>query len=241
MLVVINDKTVTFPSTLADITLRQRIDLHDRHGRDLEKMLESIQKMTDESERTIEMTQWSLERMFRTFAFFAGTTPEAIKESEFVGEVARIYNASLAQIYAEELAIDDTRREFEFKGETWHLAPPELKHGDKMSFGEVIESKQTVKDMLDLGRGRWEAMLRLCVIYLRKKDEPYTEDMLFEGSKRMKLMEELPLDIALHVGFFLKSFLNFYQSILMFSEKAGPKVRATTSGGISSDTAGSTF
>lgn len=218
MQVKLNDKTVTFPSSLSEITLGQRIDLHETHGRLLDQMLESIMKMPDDTEREIELLGFHFERMFRTFAFFAGTTVEAVKESEFINDVAQIYNMGLALIFQEETNMVQ-QHEFLFKDEVWTLAPPHLKHGDKMSFGEVIDSKQIVKDMLDLGRGRWEALQRLCVIYLRKGPEQYQEEFMYDGSERMELMRELPLSIALQVGFFLKNLMNFYLGISTFSEK----------------------
>jgi hypothetical protein len=226
MQVIINDKPITFPSSLSDVTLGQRIDFHKEHGNLLEKMLESIGKIEDQDLKEIELLGFQFERMFRTFAFFAGTSVEAIKESEFIDQVAQIYNTSLAMIFNEEAGMEQ-KNEFEFKGTTWYLHPAELKPGDKMKFGEVIEAKQIVKDMLDLGHGRWEAALRLCAIYLRKKDEEFSEEFLYDDSERMKLMRELPMDIALQVGFFLKNSLSLYQGILMSSKRAGQNHPAT--------------
>lgn len=216
MQIFVNDKQIIFPSQLSDITLGQRIQLQEKHGNDLDKMLESIMKMPDDAEREIELLHWHFEKMFRTFSFFAGTTVEAIKESSFIDEVARIYNLCLAMIFSEENKMEQ-KSEFWWKEQKWILAPPELKYGDRMQFGEVIDSKQTVKDMLDLGKGKWEAMLRLCVIYLRKPDEEYDKEWLYDDSERLAMMRDLPLDIAMQVGFFLRNSLILFQSTLIFS------------------------
>lgn len=209
MRVIINDKEVVFPSSLSEYTLGQRIAFHQEHGVLLDQMLESILKMEDEFQKELEMVNYQLEKMFRTFAFFAGCTLEAVKEDKFIDDISNIYYSCLAVLFDEEKSLE-LQRSFLWKGEQWELAEPELKNGSKMKFGEFIDAKQTVKDMSDLGAGKWEAMLPLCAIYLRKKDEQYKEEFLFEGSERMELMKELPMDMAMQVGFFLNSCLNFY-------------------------------
>lgn len=214
MRVVINDKEVVFPSSLSEYTLGQRIAFHQEHGVLLDQMLESILKMEDEFQKELEMVNYQLEKMFRTFAFFAGCTPEAVKEQKFIDDVSNIYYSCLAVLFDEEKNLE-LQRSFVWKGEQWELAEPELKNGSKMKFGEFIDAKQTVKDMSEMGAGKWEAMLPLCAIYLRKKDEPYKEEFLFEYSERMELMKELPMDMAMQVGFFLISIVNFYMNTSM--------------------------
>jgi len=213
MRILVNDKEVVFPSSLSEYKLGQRIAFHQEHGVLLDKMLESIQAMEDEMQKELEMVNYQLEKMFRTFAFFAGCTLEAVKEDRFIDDVSNIYHSCLAVLFEEEKNMD-LQRSFAWKDEEWVIAAPELKHGDRMKFGEFIDAKQTVKDMADLGMGKWEAMLPLCAIYLRKKDEPYKQEFTYEGSDRMELMKELPMNIAMQVGFFLSSTMNFYINTL---------------------------
>jgi hypothetical protein len=209
MRVILNDKEIVFPSSLSEITLGQRIAFQEQYGNDLDKMQESIMKMEDGADKELEIMEFSMEKMYRTFAFFANTTVEAIKESKFIQKVMNIYYSCLAVLFEEEKNLEP-QYEFLFKGEMWYLAPPLLKHGDPKTFGEVIDSKQIVQDMIKLGKGKWEAMLRLAAIYLRKKDEDYQEEFLYDDSDRLKLMRELPMDIAMQVGFFLSDSMNFY-------------------------------
>ena len=213
MRILVNDKEVVFPSSLSEYKLGQRIAFHQEHGVLLDKMLESIQAMEDEMQKELEMVNYQLEKMFRTFAFFAGCTLEAVKEDKFIDDVSNIYHSCLAVLFEEEKNMD-LQRSFAWKDEEWVIAAPELKHGDRMKFGEFIDAKQTVKDMADLGMGKWEAMLPICAIYLRKKDEPYKQEFTYEGSDRMELMKELPMNIAMQVGFFLSSTMNFYITTL---------------------------
>lgn len=209
MRIVINDKEVVIPSSLSEITLGQRIAFHNEHGRELDQMLDSIQKMKeDDPMRDLELMEFSFEKMFRTFAFFAGTTVEAVKEEKFINDVASIYHACLEQLFNDEQEIE-LQESFFWNDEEWILHTPELKNGSKMKFGEFIDAKQLIKDMVDLGAGKWESMLPICAIYLRRRDEEYKEEFLYEGSERLKLMESLPMNIAVQVGFFLTSTMNF--------------------------------
>lgn len=222
MRILINDKEVVFPSSLSEYTLGQRIAFQQEHGELLDKMLESILAMEDEVEKEMEMMNLHLEKMFRTFAFFAGCTLEAVKDDKFIDDVARIYYACLSVLFEEEKNIE-LQQSFVWKNEEWVIANPELKHGDRMKFGEFIDAKQTIKNMVDLGKDKWEAMLPLCAIYLRKKDEPYSQEFLYEGSDRMEEMKQLPMNIAMQVGFFLNSTVNFYLNTLQSFGNPEPK------------------
>lgn len=227
MKIILNGKQVTIPSSLSEITIGQRIDFHNQHGQLLDQMLESILKMEDEIFRDLELLQWQNEKMYRTFAFFAGTTPEALKESKFIDEIATIYNSSLAVLLEDEQNLE-LQREFVWKGEQWVIAHPELKQGHTMTFGELIDAKQTIQDIVQLGRGKWEYMVRLCAIYLRKKGEPYSEEFLYEDSERLKLMHELPMNIAMQVGFFLSVSINSLTNILKSSGNPGLSQKVDT-------------
>jgi hypothetical protein len=213
--VQVNDAWVTIPSSLSEITLWQRIEFQRQHGNELDEILKSILEMEEGFEKEAELLEYQMEKMFRTFSFFTGTTVEALKESSFINEISSIYYASLAPLFDDEDKVE-LQQEFLWNGEFWHLHGPELKNGDKMKFGELIDSKQIVKQMIDLGAGQWEYALPLCAIYLRKKDEPYQERFLYEGSARQEMMKELPMDIAMNVLFFslvtVNIYLNTFQS-----------------------------
>lgn len=209
MKVSINNNWVTVPSSISEITLKQKIDFQATHGLELDAMLKSILEMPEGIDRELETTQFQFEQMFRTFAFFTNCSVEALKESEFIDKIAAIYFANLAGLNQQEAEMEAVT-EFTWQNEVWVIDHPILKNGDRMTFGEFIDAKQIIQDMAGLGKNRWECLLPLCAIFLRKKDEPYEQSFLYEGSDRLKLMENLPLDIAMQVGFFLKASLNMY-------------------------------
>lgn len=227
MRVQINDKWTVFPSSLREFTLGQRIAFHEQYGRELDAWVERILSMSDDTARELETMEYQIEKCFRTFAFFAGCTPESLKESEFIDDVANIYYSCLVQVFEDEsnITLQDT---YHWNNTTWVLHPPELKHGSKMSFGELIESKQIVKDLIELGAGRWEILQKLCAIYLRQVDEEYDESFLYDNSDRQRLMLELPMDIALSVGFFLRSSMSLFQNTFRSSDRPEQNPPAST-------------
>ena len=237
MRVVINNNEVVIPSSLSEITLGQRIDFHNQYGKELDEMLSSIMEMEEGPDRELEIAQFHFERMFMTFGFFAGVEPDALKESKFIDDVASIYYSSLQVLFEDENNLDPQRL-FNWKGEVWEIAPPSLSQSTKMKFGEVIDSKQIIQDMVDLGAGKWEMMLKLSAIFLRKQGEAYRKEFVYEDSERMRLMRELPMDIAMQVGFFLSGSINFCQNTLMSLENQESKSKEDSLKSISSNTAG---
>ncbi len=218
MKILVNDIPVTIPTTLSEFTLGKRIEFYNEYGRELDDMAKVIIEMEDGIDKELEISQYQFEKMIRTFAFFSNCTPEAIRNSKFLDEIAAIYYTSIELLFEEEKNLE-LSHVFVWNKEFWELHPPELKHGDKMTFGELIDSKQIVKDMMEVGKGKWEYMLPICAIYLRKKDEPYDESFMYEGSERLELMKSLPMNIAMQVGFFLSASMNLYlNSFLSFSQ-----------------------
>lgn len=214
MRVYINNKEVVIPSSLSEITLGQRIEFHQQYGKELDETLHAILKMEPGVHREIEEMEFSIDKMYKTFAFFAGCTLEAVKEEKFVEDITNIYYSCLAVLFDDEKKLE-YQPSFFWNDEEWEIGAPELTNGDKRTFGQFIDAKQIVKDMADLGASKWETMLPLCAIYLRKKGEKYKEEFAWEGSDRRELMKSLPMDKAMQVGFFLSSTMNFSINILM--------------------------
>ena len=208
MQICLNDEWVNIPASTAEITLKQKIDFQAQYGDELDLMAKSISEMKD-LEKELETLQFQFEQMFRTFAFFTNTTVEALKESEFIDKIASIYYSCLSQMNTLD-EIQDLVQTHEWNGEEWVIDHPQLKNGDRITFGEFIDAKQIIQNMLGLSKNRWECLIPLCAIFLRKKDELYDQSFLYEDSERLKLMETVPLSIALHVGFFLSISLSIY-------------------------------
>lgn len=237
MRIILNGEEKNIPSALSEFSLGQRIAFQEKHGNQLDEMAKSINDMPEGPEKELEALEFTFVKMFRSFSFFTGVPVEVLEESEFLDTIANVYYASLQQLFEEELGME-LKQDFVWKGEEWEIAAPQLKHGDRMQFGELIDSKQVVKDMIELGKNRWEYLLPLCAIYLRKKGEAYNKEFLYEGSERLELMNDLPMDIALHVAFFLSTTANIFMSTLQSFSLPELKVAESTARPTSSATAG---
>ena len=163
--------------------------------------------------KELEVLHYGYEKMFRTVAFFLKVDPASLSESNYIDEIARIYYSSAAVLLEQEKEIT-LEKEIIWNDEIWVISAPELAQGSPMTFGEFIDAKQMVSQMVKLGHSQWEYMLPLCAIYLRKKGEAYSKELLYEGSERQQLMRSLPMSIALQVGFFLTGTLNISINIL---------------------------
>lgn len=204
MRIIINDTEKNIPSSLSEMTLGERIGFHNTHGRELEQMAISIIAMEEGPLKEIEVAEYNVTKMIRTMSFFTGFTVASLEQSGFIDEIAVIYHSAMSVLFDDEAEVE-LAQSYEWNGEKWELHPPELKNNSHMKFGEFVDSKQVIKDLSELAAGKWEQMLHLCAIYLRRPGEPYREEFLYEGSERLELMRTLPMDIALAVGFFLSS------------------------------------
>ena len=211
MQILINDNPVTIPSSLEEMTLGQRIDYYNVVGRDLDEQLTILLEMEEGIDRSMAEMDYAIDKAFRTVAFFAGIEAEALKADGQMEEVMAIYHTCLATILEEEDAMELVMRP-DWGGEDWIIAPPKLSAGSEMTFGEFVDSKAVVQNLVALGSSRWEALQNLAAIYLRKQGEPYHESFLHEGSERLELMRKLPMSIALQVGFFLTTSVNIWQN-----------------------------
>lgn len=209
MRVKLNDKIITIPSSLDEFKLKDRIRFQKLYGSDYEKKIEEANKISDEAMKEAELSIIYFENMLNTFSFFSGIDRDSLEQSEYVDDIASIYLQCMKGLIEEEndIKLED---EYVWNGDIWQIQPPYLNTASKMKFGELIDSKQIVKEMIEFGGGKWEAMPYLCAIYFRKKGEEYTSDFTNEESDRLKLMYELPMTFALRVGFFLSSSLNGY-------------------------------
>lgn len=219
MIITIEGTDYELPASLAAVNLGRRIEFDNQYGKDLREKLKKILEMKDGLAKDMEFTDYHCQLACKSLAFFAGM-PLNVVENTSIEDVLVVYHQTMKG-YAED--VDFANKEFEplqefyWNDEAWVIAAPELKHDSKMTFGEFLDAKQWVKNLYELGNDKYEALLMLCCIYFRKKDERYTKDLANENGDRYKLMKTLPMEYALHVGFFLSvsmsSFINLFRSL----------------------------
>ena len=223
------DKVYRFPVVLSDTTLGQRVGFYNQYGKDLDERAADIEKMADGLIKQMETTMWHMDNAMKTFSWYTGIPLGEAQATISVADIMTIYNVDLALLQEQEQAITH-QATYDWNGETWVLAAPELSPESKMTLIEFITGKEIVRQMDSLGKGKWDALPYLCAVYLRKEGEPFTEDLVSEHSERVRLMERLPLDIALGVAFFLSSTLHIYTNTSAFSgkERAGASAQPAT-------------
>lgn len=222
----IEGKEYDLPASLAYVTLQQRIDFDQQHGKGLREQLKKTIDMKAGPLQEMEFTDYHYQLACRSLSFFAGVPLNVAFDTDIV-EVLAVYHGTMKS-YADDIDFQnkefELNNEFTWNDEVWTIAPPELKPDSKMTFGEFITSKQIVQNMVDLGDEKWGALLPLCCIFFRKKDEPFKEEFTTEGNERYELMKSLPLLNALHVAFFLSVSQSSWLTTSPYSGKAGDLV-----------------
>jgi hypothetical protein len=230
MKIKINEQEYELPASLAAVTLQQRIDFEKQYGKELKKQLAKITDIKDERIKEIEFTDYHCKLACQSLSFFAGIPLDVVYNTA-IEEVLALYHNTMAG-YAEDYNFVsqefELKNEFAWKDEIWVVAPPELKQDSKMTFNELITAKQAVQNMMQLGDEKWEALLPLCCIYFRRKDEAFSEEFIREESDRYKLMKSLPLEYALHVAFFLSGSLSTWLNTFPSFSQAGDREPADT-------------
>lgn len=214
MRIKIDGTEYNIPASLLEVTLADRIEYDKAHGKELREKLSLILKQPEGEIRDLDLAEYQCDVACRTLSFF-GKIPLDVVRNVKMEEVLIVYY-ELMQSYSSEANFADESVPLVLKVEwgenEWMIAAPELKNTSSVTFGEFLDAKQAVKNLVEFGNDRWEALLMLCCIYLRKEGEPYNEQLSAENGERYLLMKSLPLQHALQVGFFLSASMSSYIS-----------------------------
>lgn len=224
MQIVINGTKYNVPISISDITLMDRVNFDLEHGKKLNEKLKKVFEVKDKNLQELDYAEYTMELACRSVSFFC-KIPLHIVQNTDLDQVFAVYTTFL-KLISEETNFSnpetEIQHEFEWKGEMWCIHPVDLKLGSKMVFGEFVDAKQIVHDMYELGEEKWLALVNLCCIYLRKKDEKYDKSFPDVDGPRYQLMKTLPLDKALNVGFFLIGIINSFRNSSHFSSQPTP-------------------
>lgn len=209
----LNNKLYSFPATLEEITVGQKIVFQEEHGRLLEERARTIAAITDTFEKEIEQTHLDVETAVRTFAFYAGIPFDQVASTIDMNGILHIYNTCREQLIIEEQSME-LQPSYQWKGETWFPAVPDSKPSENFSINDYAACSNILRSIYSFGLGKWETLPYLCAVYLRKENEPFTPELVADGSERLALMRELPLSIALAIGSMLNGFLVISNNIV---------------------------
>lgn len=219
MIITIEGNKYKIPSSISEITLWQRIEFDKKYGIALREQLKKILEIKNEMSKELDFSVYHMDLACKTLSFFANIPLDVIQNTA-INEVLTLYHHTMKTLSEDvDFRNDDFKLEHEFSwnDETWTIAAPELKYDSTLTFGELLDAKQWIKNLWELGEEKWEALLMLACVYFRKKGERYHEELAYENGERCQLLKKLPLSIALHVGFFLSVTTNFYMKTLRSS------------------------
>lgn len=200
----INGTDVDVPSDLSQVTLGQFLTYWQEHGRELQKRVEAIGKTTydDEFDQSIDLLEVELDEACAWYSFFTGYDFETIKQQQSnlllsqYRAIKDVLNKSEEETYV-------LNQEIKWKDAVWTIRDWKVTPNSDFTFNELLTSKEASRQIHSLGKGKWEALPYLCAVFFRKKGEFFKDDFVMEGSERLKLLQDLPMSIALQVAFFL--------------------------------------
>ena len=212
------DSEYEIPTSLSQITLRQKIEFDAIYGEKIEALKNEVFGDENKEVDDIDTMLLTFSVAAMNFSFFSGIPLEEVEQNIAVDDVLNIYYSCFYQLFQQEEELE-LQPEYLWNDEFWKLESPELTFESKITFNEFITSKQIVKQMSELASGHWESLPYLACVYLKREDESFEEKWLAPGSERMEMMLDLPMDIAVAVAFFLQSSMSMYLKTLASSQE----------------------
>lgn len=216
MQITINDTAFEVPFDTSKITLGQFMQYHDEYGRDLNKLLAIIQakEFTDDTEKIIEMDDFLNKEALAWFSFWTKTDLFEVKDEPFTLPLLHTFRQLRQLIMPEEAKFPV---KVQFNDETWVLPDYKVTPSSNIDFNEIITPKEILRQLKTIEKDKYDALPYLCAIFLRKEDEAFTDEMIDDEGPRMALINELPLNVAFNVAFFLNSYQNISSKLFLFS------------------------
>ncbi|WP_428067385.1 hypothetical protein [Chryseobacterium gambrini] len=213
-------KKYRLPVTLNQITVRQKIEFDRLYRDQINEMYSKTFKLDDQGELEemdeIEASLFKVNVAVMNISFFTGIPLQEVENEMSVDDVMNLYYSCIHQMYEEQENIE-LQETYVFKDNLWFIEPPYLNNESKTTFNQLVTSKQVIKQMQELSAGKYEAIPYLAAIYLRKEDEEFQEDWLNDGSERLEMMYDLPMDIANAIAFFLQNSMGMYLKTSAYS------------------------
>lgn len=220
MHVNLNGRDIEIPFDPLLIPLNKFIAYQKEYGYDLDKKLIEIvaQAKADEDFDIMAMHEEHVnEEAIAWFSFWADIEIGETKQiPNILQYISKYYN--FRYILTEGTDVEKIYPQvFDWEGDKWVVQDFKLNPASEMTFNEIITSKEVIRLVKSLEKGKWESMISLCCIFFRKEGEQFTDSLVYEGGERSKLLSNLPLTYALSVGFFLSTCVSIWSKSLAFS------------------------
>lgn len=221
MQVEVNGQIYHVPSDIGQIKLGQFIEWYNEYGRKLDEQMTAIASThyDDEFLREDAIDQQLDKEALAWYSFFTGCDFEAIADTYLGAQVCDQYRVIRYLIHNSENDSRELTGPVDWNGEQWEIQNYKVDPASEMTFNEIITSKEVIRQLHKIGKGKWEPLLYLCAIFFRKVGEPFDKKFMFPGSERVKLMNDLPLSYAMAVSFFLTDCVGIWKSTLASSNQ----------------------
>lgn len=222
MEVKINNRTHEIPFDPASITLDQYIDYYNMYGKDLDDQLLKIQESEWENDEEKDEAYDDLldNEAISWFSYWTKLNLFEAKNTPDIFPILQEYRVMKKLFWDAEAEAEKKFSEVvEWRGFKWYVQDFKINPASKMCATEVVTSKEVMRQIKKFNQGKWIALKYLSIIFFRKENEKFEDEMIYEGSERMKLIGELPVNLAMRVGFFLSSCASTLKRILAFSPK----------------------
>lgn len=217
MRIYINDTDFDIPFDLESITLANFIDYQKQYGNDLDKKLRSIIEkkyaegdVLGEAERLLSLENHLDMEGLCWYSFWTKVDLTEASQHPSITPLLERYRIMRFMLNDTDDLIKNFPYEFDWNNETWAITDFKVNPASEMCFNEIITSKEVIRRVHAIGGNKWDSLIYLCVIYCRKRGEPFKDELIHEGSERMKELENLPLKYALSVAFFLSACVNIW-------------------------------
>lgn len=195
-----NNTIYHYPSSAHDVSVGDLIRYHEMYGRANNDRLQEIELIEDETERDVETSKLILQSYAQSFSFHTGIPLDEVGKCIDVGDMCDIYVQNLEQSLKDKPT--NYSREIDWDGDIYCLGDYQLLPQHDRILDEFLTSKEAIRQLSVNKASSWEKLKYLSCIYLRKKGEPFTENLLQPDGDRMQIMDKLPASIAQQVGIF---------------------------------------
>lgn len=218
MQIKINETLCNIPSDLSEITLSQFVSYYDKYGRNLDARLKEIieHEYADDFDREFDLSRHEDQEAIAWISFFSGFTLDQLSSEEAVPLVTlyRKIRFLLMESEQESYVLPHT---FEWQEQNWEIKDYKVTPTSNFEFNELITPKEVMRQVYSIGKGKWDGLPYLCCVFLRKIGESYTEQLIISTGERMKLFQELPMNHAMKVAFFLTVSVSIWSRALVYS------------------------
>lgn len=211
----INGKTFEVPFSLSLITLSQCIEYYERFGENLEKERMEIESKIQgfpEIDQLIELENFIDKTALAWYSFWTGFDLFDIENEKFTEPLKNQFRILQGLLHDEDDLIENFGKEIFWKDGIWCLSDFKECSFEEMNFNQIQLLRHIFYSIEKLKKNKWDAMIYLCAIFFRKKNEPVENVLIYSpyypggcvdrptiDPARVEIMKELPMNYVMSI------------------------------------------